>query len=241
MSLMFNPIFVASSLAVFLAAGCATTARVGQDCTKAEIEQWAEKNKGVLSKGPVYPKSSRRAGESGVVKLTLDFMEPGSPAKISIRTSSGHKSLDEAALKFYSEAALTQPICGGQNTAVRIVLPVAFKLDDSPPNASQSEAGWAQAIRDKIRSNIILPKDTPAAISAVFSVVQLPSGEIIQITLKSSSGFLPYDQAVERAIVRSSPLPKPSDPQHFRRNLELRFTPCDPQDPATIARQGKCS
>jgi hypothetical protein len=111
---------------------------------------------------------------------------------------------------------------GTRNANAYGAFPYAYSAAD---NVSQSEADWAQAIRNKIRSNIILPRDTPADIRAVFSVVQQPSGEILQVALKSSSGFLPYDKAVERAIVRSSPLPKPSDPQQFKRNLELKFTP----------------
>lgn len=118
---------------------------------------------------------------------------------------------------------------------------ILFGCASTPSEAPKSPLTWAQAIRDKIRSNIHLPEGTPADIQAVFSVVQLPSGEILEVKLKSSSGFLPYDVAIERAIIKSSPLPRPADPKLFVRDLELRFIPCDPQDPATIARQGKCS
>jgi colicin import membrane protein len=98
-----------------------------------------------------------------------------------------------------------------------------------------------QAISGKIRSNLYLPPNTPADIQANFAVVQLPSGEVIDIKLISSSGFLAYDSAVKQAIIKSSPLPRPSDPSLFERVLRLTFIPCDPQNPATIARQGKCS
>jgi colicin import membrane protein len=42
-----------------------------------------------------------------------------------------------------------------------------------------------------------------------------------------SSGNKAYDEAVERAIIGASPLPKPDDPSVFQRQLELRFRPKD--------------
>ena len=36
-----------------------------------------------------------------------------------------------------------------------------------------------------------------------------------------------YDDAVQRAILKSSPLPKPTQPELFVRTLQLRFRPFD--------------
>ncbi|MSQ74007.1 MAG: TonB C-terminal domain-containing protein, partial [Betaproteobacteria bacterium] len=35
------------------------------------------------------------------------------------------------------------------------------------------------------------------------------------------------DDAIERAILKSSPLPKPDRPELFTRNFELRYRPLD--------------
>jgi len=61
----------------------------------------------------------------------------------------------------------------------------------------------------------------------VFSVVQLPTGEIIEINRVKSSGNRAYDDAVERAIRKSSPLPKPERPDLWTRTLELKVRPRD--------------
>ncbi|CAN0496040.1 unnamed protein product, partial [Phaeothamnion confervicola] len=45
--------------------------------------------------------------------------------------------------------------------------------------------------------------------------------------LKKSSGNQAYDQAVERATLKSSPLPKPDRGELFARELTLRFRPLD--------------
>lgn len=82
-------------------------------------------------------------------------------------------------------------------------------------------------IRAKVRGNWILPPDLKGNPEAVFNVVQLPSGEVLTVKLASSSGVPPYDQAVERAILKSSPLPKPDRPDLFSRELKLTFRPRD--------------
>jgi colicin import membrane protein len=60
---------------------------------------------------------------------------------------------------------------------------------------------------------------------AVFIVDQLPSGEVLKVDLKRSSGNPGLDQAIERAIRKSSPLPKPDDPAFFQRSLEIKYKP----------------
>ncbi|MCZ7655276.1 MAG: TonB C-terminal domain-containing protein [Rhodocyclaceae bacterium] len=62
---------------------------------------------------------------------------------------------------------------------------------------------------------------------AIFDVVQLPSGEILSVKLRKSSGHAAYDSAVERAILKSSPLPKPEQGDLFSRSLELKFRPLE--------------
>ena len=62
---------------------------------------------------------------------------------------------------------------------------------------------------------------------AIFRVVQLPNGEVLDVKLARSSGIPAYDKAVEYAILKSSPLPKPPNEALFSRELELKFRPRD--------------
>ena len=55
--------------------------------------------------------------------------------------------------------------------------------------------------------------------------MQLPTGEVIDVRLAKSSGVRAYDDAVQRAILKSSPLPRPAQAELFVRTLELRFRP----------------
>ncbi|MEO9135460.1 MAG: cell envelope integrity protein TolA [Casimicrobiaceae bacterium] len=92
---------------------------------------------------------------------------------------------------------------------------------------SKAQLEWIDRIRSRIRGYINLPPDIPGNPEAIFDVVQLPTGEIIDVKLRKSSGVRAYDDAVQRAILKASPLPKPVPADLFQRNLELHFRPLD--------------
>lgn len=101
------------------------------------------------------------------------------------------------------------------------------KVGEAKSRASSSKAlaGWADKIRNKVRGNVIAPGEVQGNPQAVFMVALLPDGGVIEVRLKKSSGNKALDEALERAIHRSSPLPKPDDPSVFQRELELKIKP----------------
>jgi colicin import membrane protein len=88
-------------------------------------------------------------------------------------------------------------------------------------------ADYVNRIRAKVRQNWILPQDVQGNPEAIFSVVQLPTGEVLSVKLRKSSGNPALDAAIERAILKSSPLPLPEPRSLFDRQLELVFRPLD--------------
>jgi colicin import membrane protein len=86
-------------------------------------------------------------------------------------------------------------------------------------------ATWRDQITARIRSNIILPPDLAGNPQAEFDVALLPTGEVLSVKLARSSGNRTLDDAWERAILKSSPLPRPSKPEIFMRDLRLSFKP----------------
>jgi len=93
--------------------------------------------------------------------------------------------------------------------------------------AAKADAAYIGKLKGKIKSNIALPPDIVGNPEAIFDVVQLPTGEVMSARLRKSSGHKAYDAAVERAILKSSPLPKPDRPEQFQRALEIKFRPQD--------------
>jgi colicin import membrane protein len=92
---------------------------------------------------------------------------------------------------------------------------------------ASADADYVRRIQAKVRGNLTLPPDMSGNPEAIFDVVQLPTGEIIDVQLVRSSGVRAYDEAVQRAILKSSPLPRPASPDMFRRGLTLKFRPLD--------------
>lgn len=102
-----------------------------------------------------------------------------------------------------------------------------LKASQAATARNKAIADYLSRIRGKIRGNIVLPPEIKGNPEAVFDVTQLPSGEIVTVRLKRSSGHAALDAAIERAILKSNPLPKPENADLFSRSLELRFKPLD--------------
>jgi len=103
----------------------------------------------------------------------------------------------------------------------------ALKAFSSPPAAPVIDPSYANKIRVTIRSNIVLPLGINGNPELVIHVVQLPTGDVIDVGLRKSSGNKVLDDAVERAIRKSSPLPKPDRPDQFQRELTINYRPFD--------------
>ncbi|MGA8864411.1 MAG: TonB C-terminal domain-containing protein [Gallionella sp.] len=84
-------------------------------------------------------------------------------------------------------------------------------------------------IRAKIRRNIVMPPDVANDARAEFLVTLLPGGTVLNAQQIKSSGNVAYDNAVERAILKSDPLPLPPDVTLFNRfrELDLVFKPAE--------------
>lgn len=88
---------------------------------------------------------------------------------------------------------------------------------------------YMRQISNKIKRNIVEPPNLQGNPQVEFEVRLLPGGEVMEgsLRVRRSSGVPAYDQAVERAILKASPLPIPPDPAMFNtfRELNLRIKP----------------
>ncbi len=109
-----------------------------------------------------------------------------------------------------------------EETAKRID---AEKAQLAAAATSRAVATWGDKIRGKIRGNIVSPPNLQGNPTAEFSVTLLVTGEIMEVKLRRGSGITAWDDAVERAILKSSPLPKPDNPAAFQRELRLSICP----------------
>ena len=89
---------------------------------------------------------------------------------------------------------------------------------------SAEMAAYQFAIAQKVRRNWAVPASAGPETKCSVRVTQLPGGEVVGVDIISCNGDAAVLRSVEAAIRRSSPLPKPVDPDLFDRNLTLNLT-----------------
>lgn len=77
---------------------------------------------------PPYPESARRMRREGVVKLSVTVEADGNPSLVSLKTSSGHPSLDEAAEKAVRAWKFKPGEIDGTPVRSQVEVPVRFSL-----------------------------------------------------------------------------------------------------------------
>jgi protein TonB len=83
---------------------------------------------------PSYPRSARRSGLEGVVKVTAMVDASGAVTSAEVLVSSGHAALDQAALEAVRRALFAPAMSEGVPVPCRIVIPIRFQLSASARN-----------------------------------------------------------------------------------------------------------
>jgi len=78
---------------------------------------------------PVYPLAARRRGDQGTVLVRVVVTADGLAANVALEKSSGHPSLDDAALGAVKSWRFVPARQGGQSVESPYVVPVVFRLD----------------------------------------------------------------------------------------------------------------
>lgn len=84
---------------------------------------------------------------------------------------------------------------------------------------------WAALIQNIVRRNWVRPINSADKFECNVSVQLLPGGTVVNVKLTRSCGSPALDESVKRAVLKSDPLPSPSDPDVFDRNLNFIFVP----------------
>lgn len=79
---------------------------------------------------PAYPRFSRRKGEEGRVLLKVLVTAKGAPEQVEVENSSGHKRLDEAAIKAVQNWRFVSARKGAEALSAYVLVPVKFSLDN---------------------------------------------------------------------------------------------------------------
>lgn len=93
--------------------------------------------------------------------------------------------------------------------------------------AARENQKYINGIRGKVYARVALPPDLQGNPEAEFVVSLLPGGELLNVTLRRSSGNAAYDAAVERAIRQAQPFDVPGGEQfqQYFRQFPMVFRP----------------
>jgi colicin import membrane protein len=187
-----------------------------------EVELWNEPAPEQVAPKPA-PEPMVAKPEPVIAKPDIALKEPVK-AKPAPKPEPAKAKVDDTQKRMREELAREQASLAVDRERQQIKDQLA---KDSASAINKSKADWVDKIRAKIRSNIVLPPDLQGNPETQFLVVLLPTGEVLTRKLTKSSGHHGYDEAVERAILKSSPLPKPDRAEIFERELRLTFKPRD--------------
>ena len=93
--------------------------------------------------------------------------------------------------------------------------------------AASAEAAYIFAIQQNISRNWVRPPTAAAGIECIVNIRQLPGGEVVSVSIGACNADAVVRRSIEAAVHKASPLPAPSDPSVFDRNLRLEFRPTD--------------
>lgn len=77
---------------------------------------------------PLYPALSKRLGEEGRVMLRVFVDEDGLPARVEMRSSSGHERLDNVALETVRRWKFVPARRGDRAVSAWVLVPISFSL-----------------------------------------------------------------------------------------------------------------
>ena len=186
-----------------------------------EVELWSQLPE--VEPPQVEPKPEVKPQPKPEPKIEQKQSKPD----IAIEREKKKAKKEEPPLKFDNTQRIREQLAQEQKALQDSERKDVIKQFTSPPTAGLPDAGYIDKIRTKIKRNISTPSEIKGNPEVVFNIVQLPTGEVLSVRLVKTSGNALLDSAVERAIWKSSPLPKPDRPEQWLREFRINFRPLE--------------
>lgn len=125
------------------------------------------------------------------------------------------KALEEKKRREAEEAAVREAIAREQ----------AALEAEKQKRLSSLRGQYIADIQNKVERNWIRPASARQGLSCQVAVKQIPGGEVISVQVTKCIGDEVFRRSVEAAVYKASPLPRPSDPALFDREIVFTFKP----------------
>lgn len=175
---------------------------------------------------PVEPKPMPKADPEPVIAKP-EIVEKAPPPKPVPKVEPKPKPRDEEAQRQIRDQLLREQSSRDIDREQQQIKDLLAR--EAGASNSRALESWRGKIQSAIRSRINkdIAEAVPGNPPSLFVVTLLPSCEVLKITLVKSGGNKAYDDEVERAILRASPLPRPDKAEVFDRELRMTFRPKD--------------
>ncbi len=137
------------------------------------------------------------------------------------------KARDDVQRKNASEKALREADALAQDEAAKAAQRSQQRSAAETAARARALGEYEAKIRAKVRGNLVYAQELAGNPVTVVEITQLPTGEVISANVRRSSGSRMLDEAVVRAVQKSSPLPKPDQADLFQRTIILQVRPND--------------
>ncbi len=187
-----------------------------------EVELWSDLPVVEQAEPKVEPKPEVKPQPKPEPKVEQKAAKPDIAIE---REKKLEKKKEEPLLKFDTTRRIREQLAQEQQALSRTRERQEALKQFASPALPAGDPRYIERIRARIWSKVVPPTELKGNPEVIFDVVQLPTGEVLSARLRKSSGNKAYDDAVERAILNSSPLPRPDRPDQFMRELQLKFRP----------------
>jgi colicin import membrane protein len=82
---------------------------------------------------------------------------------------------------------------------------------------------YIDSIRHKVERNWIRPASAQLGDACTVNVLQIPGGDVVDVSVESCIGDAAFQRSVEAAVRKAAPLPDPPDPALFDRHIQFTF------------------
>jgi colicin import membrane protein len=130
------------------------------------------------------------------------------------------KAAEDAKRKAEQEKAAAE---AARQREAEAALQAQIKAEQELARAKSALAEYIPYIQQKVQRNWLRPAGSPAGLSCLVQVRLIPGGEVASVQVIRSSGDPLFDDSVEKAVLKASPLPLPTDASLFNHFREINF------------------
>ncbi|MFA9217823.1 MAG: cell envelope integrity protein TolA [Sphingomonadaceae bacterium] len=170
---------------------------------QAKLKQEAEEKLAKLEEKKLADKKAKAEKEKQEKQEKQDKLDKEKEKKLAAEKLAKSKQ-EKAAEKAREKARAAEMLritgavgAGTSGTAARATGP-------------RSDGSYEAAVKAKIKGNLVYATNDDS-LTATFRILQAPTGDVMNVRKIKGSGSAAYDNAIENAINKSSPLPKKKD------------------------------